>query len=1334
MSLYPASPLKAQGNQKNSIQQTNHPYAFEANLMEVMFNGESRVRMRNGTPTDLSTHALQGVDQVLSSLQWHEWQRLTDVPESTVDNWETNGEFRTGKDIYNLNNIYRLKIPEGYDVWKLAEQLEALPGIYSARPVPRPVALPTPGNYQNQQGYLNPAANNPSGVDAIYSWTRNGGTGTGVTICDIEYSWNYNHADITKALGSQINPNTITDPFNDNNHGTAVLGEMFADNNGWGTTGICYGSGLKTCGTYWNGNWNPSGAIAYAISSLAAGDIILMEQQWDYTGNGGYVPIEWYSNTAPGGQTNNPVYAAIVNAVANGISVVEAGGNGNYNTGTLAWMPNSGAIIVGAGGGFTTDNLKRIVPGTWGSSYGPRYDLQGWGENVFTTGYGTYYNSQGPNYYYRADFNGTSSASPVVAGALACVEGYYFANVSTTIPTPAYWRNLLVANGTAQVTPPTGNIGPRPDIKATILSLPIATMDFGDAPDGPYPTLMVSNGARHTGTGLSLGPLIDVELDGQPNGTATGDDINPVIADDEDGVVFTSLLTPGQLATVQVTANMPCLLDAWVDFNKINAWADPGEQVFQNVLLAGGINNLTFMVPANAMPLFTYARFRVSGQGGLMYFGAAQNGEVEDYQVFIQQPSTEFGDAPDPGYPTLLASNGARHNNTGPNIIMGVQKDFEPDGQPNIMANGDDLNNLADEDGVIFTTPLMLGQPASVNVLSNTPGALLQAWIDFNADGDWADAGEQIATNYVTMAGPNNIPFTVPLTGITGVSYARFRLSTILNLSYTGLAPNGEVEDYRVMILPAPPPEIDFGDAPDPLYPTLLASNGARHTIDQVTFLGSLIDGEPDGQPLPGAMGDDIANLPDEDGVTFMWPVAKGNPCKLKVKASVGNAMLNCWIDYNGNGSWADPNEHVFVDLNLLAGDNYLTFITPQGATPGPSYARFRFSHQPALSYDGLASDGEVEDYMVNINKFTDIKWQQLPDTLLPGLHVNETNTVADDWICDGSIVTDIHWWGNYEMLGTLEKRGAGINHFLVNIYSNSSCKPYSILKTYVVPFTLTLENYTGQKNNEGSRIYKYDYLLPLPFIQHKDTTYWLSVQAISNDLGDPPTWRWQEANRWLFPVHCGATQDFGTGWQTITWPFPPLIKYSDFAFQLTTMVLDTLYVQNENVTAGQSSCYDARLVLIVAGGGTTFTVQNGGQATMISGGKIDYLPGTTVFSGGYMHGYITTTGQYCSFFKSSTAVGATAELPGQEMTEVPVIKAGVKVFPNPTTGKFILEIPDKGETNVEIFGMFGKCVMREMVSGQNRYELSLGSMPAGVYILHLISGNKSETFKIIKQ
>ena len=188
------------------------PYDCEIDVIEVMFDWDSKVRIRRGALVDEATNALDGVDEVLSRSAEAEWHRICDVSESKLDQLHAKGEANTGERLYNLNNIYRLKIDAGLDIWEVAAELEALPGIILARPVPKPMDLPVPGDFQSQQNYEDPASATPTGIDAEYAWTQTGGTGTGVTICDLEYGWNYNHQDLTKLVGSQINPNTLALP------------------------------------------------------------------------------------------------------------------------------------------------------------------------------------------------------------------------------------------------------------------------------------------------------------------------------------------------------------------------------------------------------------------------------------------------------------------------------------------------------------------------------------------------------------------------------------------------------------------------------------------------------------------------------------------------------------------------------------------------------------------------------------------------------------------------------------------------------------------------------------------------------------------------------------------------------------------------------------------------------------------------------------------------------------------------------------------------------------------------------------------------------------------
>ena len=166
----------------------------------------------------------------------------------------------------------------------------------------------------------------------------------------------------------------------------------------------------------------------------------------------------------------------------------------------------------------------------------------------------------------------------------------------------------------------------------------------------------------------------------------------------------------------------------------------------------------------------------------------------------VSGPALDFGDAPETAtsFPTTLANDGARHI-IGSGLILGSTVDGEPNGQPDADAKGDG----ADEDGVTFGT-LRGGANANINVAAIVPlAARLNAWIDFNADRDWDDDGEQVFVDRALTNRVNNLTIAIPSGATTGSVFARFRVTGIGGYSYSGLAADGEVEDYRVTILAA---------------------------------------------------------------------------------------------------------------------------------------------------------------------------------------------------------------------------------------------------------------------------------------------------------------------------------------------------------------------------------------------------------------------------------------------------------------------------------------------------------------------------------------------------
>ena len=520
-------------------------------------------------------------------------------------------------------------------------------------------------------------------------------------------------------------------------------------------------------------------------------------------------------------------------------------------------------------------------------------------------------------------------------------------NLSVTVPATAtigdtFARFRLSSTGNLSPTGATAD-GEVEDYLVTIVD---PGSDYGDAPE-PFPTLNASSdAARHLITSsLFLGLGVSSESDGQPNDDANGD-IN------DDGVTLPSEFIMRGTEQIVVVSSEAAFLDAWIDWNDDGDWDDAHEQIAASLPVVDGVNVLNVSVLGTEDGFVngnTYARFRVSSAGGHSPAGLALDGEVEDYLVTVLDPGLDFGDASDPTYPTLFASDGARHQIV-PGFTLGAAITGEPDGQPSAGANTDS------DDGVTIPANLTRLSTETITVNASTSGQL-DAWIDYNRDGDWDDFGEQIFTNLPLNAGDNDLLVDVPGSAIAGTTTARFRFSSAGRLDPTGMAEDGEVEDYLVTIEDL---GIDYGDAPDPTFPTLLANDGARHTVVSGFSLGLNADGESDGQPSSNASADS-----GDDGVILPASLTARTTETITVNASQAG-QLDAWIDFDGDGVWG-AGEQIFASQLLVAGDNLLNIDVPNGAVEGSAVARFRFSSTGGLSPTGAASDGEVEDYLVTI-------------------------------------------------------------------------------------------------------------------------------------------------------------------------------------------------------------------------------------------------------------------------------------------------------------------------------------------------------------------------------
>lgn len=344
---------------------------------------------------------------------------------------------------------------------------------------------------------------------------------------------------------------------------------------------------------------------------------------------------------------------------------------------------------------------------------------------------------------------------------------------------------------------------------------------------------------------------------------------------------------------------------------------------------------------------------------------------------------SDYGDAPATYDAGVAASHGIVST-----LRIGSSIDAEGTQVSSVMANGDDLNQIAnDEEGVSFlpgvnTASKTVGVLVN-SVLNNTGSpAYLVAWIDFNRDGDFDDAGEQssvLALASSTTASNPVLHFSGFNNGCvvaSGPSYLRVRLtadtsgSWNINPSPKGARTSGEVEDYAITIYGT-----DFSDAPL-MYPTARATvnpdlnNDGKPDAAGSVWLGAIVD-------YPGcdailsnlADGDDNNGMRDEDGLNMNGGIATGNTTAtwdltINSQGPVNNVQWGMWVDWNADGVFDDffhdsvnTTSPVVVPVSVTSPASIaLNYIVRAGVKTGAAFTSDDYSLQ--------INNGEWEDFI----------------------------------------------------------------------------------------------------------------------------------------------------------------------------------------------------------------------------------------------------------------------------------------------------------------------------------------------------------------------------------
>ncbi|MGU3376976.1 beta strand repeat-containing protein [Chryseobacterium sp. M5A1_1a] len=521
------------------------------------------------------------------------------------------------------------------------------------------------------------------------------------------------------------------------------------------------------------------------------------------------------------------------------------------------------------------------------------------------------------------------------------------------------------------------------NVGASWSSVTSSVYDYGDVPtsydftkDGVY-----APAGHGLLAGLSLGSIVpDLELSplsvsaGASNNGSNGDGL------DEDAIdVSVNQIRKGVPYTLSVPVTNPLATTkyvyGWIDFNNDGLF-QVGEVATTTFSAIGSTNQTlswtgaqTSTIASGATKLYMRLRlsdrslndFTTAASGGALIdersvgngavstanaadFGAASNGEVEDYQIDIVT-TYDYGDVPS-SFENDKDGN-ALPGLHAPLLGFSIGSLLDVESTPASVTSpsenntsGDNAIGTADEDGLTTLASVSRGVAYSITVPVNIPSSLagtkyLYGWLDLNEDGRFQVGEVASITTAATTAANLTLTWTAAQTatlasGATKV-YLRLRLSNLSLTDFTTAAsggalidersvgngatttanavnnPNtafGEIEDYQL-----PVDLYDFGDVPASYdINNASVSYPARQIASSLYYIGNIVDDEQNVQSVTvgndnnGNNGDGI----DEDGLTGTLPmITKGAPFSFSVPVTVQTASsVIAWIDFNNNGKF----------------------------------------------------------------------------------------------------------------------------------------------------------------------------------------------------------------------------------------------------------------------------------------------------------------------------------------------------------------------------------------------------------------------------------------------